>query len=662
MPKQNISVWQQDSFKGRKAKSINAFIFNYDFTATSERDRRHLAGIQDFKYAYDDYIFAQSVFLRYEFYGKNNFSKIRLDTNVTHEDENKMVKWRIGDSISSGASWSSSTRFGGFQYTTDFSLNPNLITYPLISFDGRADLPTTLDVYANSNLIYKTELQTGDFNMENLPVAAGKGSVEIKQQDITGKIKTIRIPYYSAPSLLKEGLSDYSVEIGSQRQNYGSLNNQYRYLITSFDYNKGVSSKWTTGFHFESMKDSFATGVSNLYKIGNYGVISLDLATSGPKLANAQKFILGYTFQSSKFGFSAQQTLTGRKFVNVFDLSTSGVRNATQGSISYALNDTSSIGLSYLKVSSISQEEKNTTEMLMANYQTSVTKNSSLGISVGADMKDRKNIFASLSFGINLGRTYISSNIYKDKESFGKYMSISSNGKNIDDINYRVNMSYDEDYGYDMQFEKSFFDKTDATLYLFDYGDYPIRQLSLVGSVAATPKGIFASKIINDGFAVTKVADYENIDIYHNNKLITKTDKNGVAFIPDIPSYINSKITIDEGTLPLSASFADNIFIVNPRKHSGIYAEFDITRVKIVEMTLVNNVGELLTPDHDVIIEDIEEELFTGYDGKLYIPDLGNLTKIKGEACKGDECCYFNVVVNDTEDDEILDLGKQICE
>ncbi len=664
MPLQYISVWQQDKLDGNNAAPLKALLVDYDLTFTNAANQNYFAGVQSLKYSDGFNSIAHSVFAKKQFYGKKQLDIIRLDTSWSKEDEVKMTKWRVGDSITNSADWSSSTRFGGFQYTTDFSLNPNLITYPLVSFSGRADLPTALDVYANSHLVYKTELKTGDFNMDNLPVAAGKGSIEIRQQDITGKIKVITIPYYNVPSLLKEGLVDYSFDVGSQRIGYGTFSNKYRYLVTSFDYNKGMSSNWTSGVHFESMKDVFAVGTSNLYKLGNYGVLSGSLATSGPKLGNAQKLLLGYAFQAHKFGFSIQKTLSNKNFINVFNLDTSGVRNSTQASFSYSLTDKSSVGLSYISALSASnKDEKNKTEMLLLTYQNNLTKNSSMSISSGFDMKDKKNAFIALSFGLNLGSNYLSSSIYKNGSDWQKQASIASNSmdEHYLDLDYRVNLSHDKKFGYDAEFNKSF-DNTDATLYLFNYGDTRIRQLSLVGSVAATSGGLFLSERINDSFAVVKVADFKKAEVYHNNQFVATTNEKGIAFIPSIPSYVQSKITVDEHTLPLSASFVDNVFVINPKRNMGVYVKFDISRMRSGEVTLVDNEGDVIRPDTDVIIEDIEEELFVGYDGKLYIPNLNDLKHLKGKACKDNVCCHFSISLDGMEDLEILDLGVQKCQ
>lgn len=663
MQLQNLSAWHESShpLEGYRGAPIRSFFINYDLTTTRQHKKYYAAGVQELNYSNTQYSVNQTVLTRQDFFDKKPMTIIRLDSNWTRDNEDSIASLRIGDSITNGSEWSSSTRFAGAQYSTDFSLRPNLITYPLVDFKGRADLPSALDVYANSQLLYKTELKTGEFNMNNLPVSAGQGALEVKQQDITGKLQTITIPYYISPVLLKKDLTDYSFDVGTQRIGYGTLSNKYRYLVTSFDYNKGISANWTAGAHFESMKNVFAVGATNLYQIGNYGVVSASLATSGPRLSKAQKMMLGYSFQGQIFSWSIQQMISGHNFINTFNLDSSGIRKSTQGSVSYSLNDKSSVGLSYLRALAESNDQMNKTELLSINYQNNLTKNSSLRISVGTDLKNKGNNFVALSFGINLGANYLSSNVYNDGKKWVEQVGISSNSKEYNGLTYRGNLTKDSPMGYDAQIEKSL-PKIDATFYAFNYANDPVQQLSLQGAVAATADGVFATKTISDSFAIARVAKFKGIGVYHNNQYITKTNEKGIVFIPNVPSYIDSKIRIDEQDLPLSAQFSDTTFIVNAKRKTGVVANFDITKAHIAELTLVDINGTYVTQDSDVKIDGLEEEFFVGYDGKVYVANLKNLKEINGSACKVDECCHFSISLEGMDDIEIIDLGVQKCQ
>jgi outer membrane usher protein len=669
MPPQNVSIWheQNETLEGYRGTPIKSFFANYDLTVTHQKKQYFVVGVQELNYSAPNYSINQTVLTRKNLFTGNRrntdkTSITRLDTAWISDNEESIAKWKIGDSITGSADWSSSTRFGGIQYATDFTLRPNLITYPLVNFAGRADLPSALDIYANSKLLYKTELNTGDFNMNNLPVSVGRGALEIKQRDITGKLQTIAVPYYISPALLKSGLTDYSFEVGSQRVGYGAVSNKYRYFVTSFDYNKGMNSNWTSGVHFESMKDIFAIGATNLYQIGNYGVVSASLATSGPRLAKAQKLMLGYSFQGQIFGFSFNQMISGQNFLNTFNLDSAGVRKSSQSTINYALTKKSSIGLSYLNLISQSTDgSKNATELLSLNYQNNITKNTSLTISAGTDLKNKGNEFISLSLGLNLGDSYVNANTYNQDKAWAQQVGIASTSRQYNGTSYRANFTKDSKWTYDTTFAKAF-PKAETTLFMFEDAGGSVQQVDFTGAVAATSEGVFFTRTISDSFAIAKVGNFKNVDVYHNNQFIDKTNAKGVVFVPSIPSYIDSRIRLDEQTLPLSAAFSDTTFIVNPKRKSGVVANFDITRAHIAEMQLVDTAGVHLEQDADVKVEGIEDELFVGYDGKVYIPNLRDLKQVKGAACKNENCCHFDIPIEGMENIEIIDLGVQKCQ
>ena len=89
--------------------------------------------------------------------------------------------------------------------------------------------------------------------------------------------------------------------------------------------------------------------------------------------------------------------------------------------------------------------------------------------------------------------------------------------------------------------------------------------------------------------------------------------------------------------------------------------DFEINQVKSAQVILLDSDHNAVHFDRDVTIEGLEESLFVGYGGKVYITDIKNLTHLKGKACEQDECCSFEVPANSDSKDPILDLGEVIC-
>src|SRR5271165_750354 len=147
----------------------------------------------------------------------NDPSLIRLDTTFTRDRPELLASLRVGDSISGISSWSGAVHFGGVQWSTDFSTQPGFVTTPLAGIRGEAVLPSTLDLYINNAMRLQTTIPPGPFAINDLPVNSGEGEARVVVRNMLGQEQTISVPYYVSPSLLRQGLSSYSFEIGAAR-------------------------------------------------------------------------------------------------------------------------------------------------------------------------------------------------------------------------------------------------------------------------------------------------------------------------------------------------------------------------------------------------------------------------------------------------------------
>src|SRR5690606_21038420 len=111
---------------------------------------------------------------------------------------------------------------GGVQVGTDFSLQPYLITAPLPSFIGAVTLPSKVDLYINGLKRYSGEVPAGPFELNTgINSVNGAGQAQIVMTDTLGQITTLNFPIYNTPRLLRQGLSEWSMELGVVRRGYG---------------------------------------------------------------------------------------------------------------------------------------------------------------------------------------------------------------------------------------------------------------------------------------------------------------------------------------------------------------------------------------------------------------------------------------------------------
>ena len=134
---------------------------------------------------------------------------------------------------------------GGVRIRRDFLLRPDLVTSPVQQFSGSAAVPSTVDVFNNQSRSFSQAITGGPFNISNIPLATGPGTMRVVLRDANGKETVSEYAYYTSTSILAPGLLDYSLETGFARRFYGQLSDDYGAdPIASASARYGVSPQW----------------------------------------------------------------------------------------------------------------------------------------------------------------------------------------------------------------------------------------------------------------------------------------------------------------------------------------------------------------------------------------------------------------------------------
>lgn len=182
---------------------------------------------------------------------QTSYRAVRLDSTWTLSDPDSLTRYRAGDFINSGLSWSRPVRLGGAQYGVDYSLRPDLITIPLPALSGTAAVPSTVDVLVNGVKVFTGQTQPGPFVVPQLPVVSGASNLSLAVTDALGRQVVTNVPFYTGGGLLAQGLQTYSVDGGFTRLNYGTRSDDYRSAALSGTWRRGISDSLTLEAHSE---------------------------------------------------------------------------------------------------------------------------------------------------------------------------------------------------------------------------------------------------------------------------------------------------------------------------------------------------------------------------------------------------------------------------
>src|SRR5690606_29339925 len=110
----------------------------------------------------------------------------------------------------------------------NFSLQPYRVVTPLVSFTGESVLPSTVDLMINGIRQSREQVLPGQFQIDTAPTLNGAGQAQVVITDINGRSQVVNFSIYGSQQLLQQGMSDWSLELGAVRQDYGISSFAYR--------------------------------------------------------------------------------------------------------------------------------------------------------------------------------------------------------------------------------------------------------------------------------------------------------------------------------------------------------------------------------------------------------------------------------------------------
>lgn len=114
------------------------------------------------------------------------------------------------------------------------------------------------------------------------------------------------------------------------------------------------------------------------------------------------------------------------------------------------------------------------------------------------------------------------------------------------------------------------------------------------------------------------------MDVFYENQLMGKTDRNGNLLIPELLAYQENIVEIEPTILPLDTKIDLTRETVIPYFHSGVLAEFLVKRMQGLDLHLRMPNGKFVPVGSELILDDDKscENYPVGYDGEVFIPEI----------------------------------------
>ncbi|WP_308076653.1 fimbria/pilus outer membrane usher protein [Paraburkholderia megapolitana] len=597
--------------------------------------------------------------------GSTSHRYLRYDTFWRYSDQDRMLSYTAGDLITGALSWSSAVRLGGVSVERDFTVRPDIVTYPLPQFSGQAAVPTAVDLFINGSKTTSGQVNPGPFTLNDVPFINGAGEASVVTTDALGRQVATTVQFYVANTLLQKGLSDYSLAVGAVRRGYGMQAFSYGKFAASGTARYGLTDYLTVDGHAEGGERFALGGLGFDLGVGLFGVFNVAASQSRLGGSSGQQYALGYSYSSQHFSVALQRVLrtAGYGDLSVYDLPSNVtyglVRQSTQATGALNLGAIGgTLGAGYFDVRGAHGSR---TRIVNLSHSRPILGWATLYASVNRTIGNQ-GIAAQAQLILPLGnRGTVTAGLARDE-----------NRRWSERVQYSRNVPSDGGFGWNLAYAGggSHYQQADATwrnryfqaqggVYGSRAGQSYTRWAEVQGSVVMMDGRVFPANRVDDAFVLVSTQGQRDIPVRYENQLVGTTDRSGHLLVPWAPSFYAAKYEIDPLGLPGNMQVPVVERRVAVRNRSGALVTFPVEKIVSARIMLVDGTGKPLKVGARVVHEESNQTSVVGWNGETYFANLSALNHLRITTADGRECRAAFPLDRDAA--EMSRVGPLVC-
>ena len=564
---------------------------------------------------------------------------VRLETTFTRDFPDRNRTLRLGDASTRPGVWGRNVYYGGIQLGTNYGLTPGFITQSNPVLGGVSSAPSTVELYVNDVLRQVSNVQSGPFVIENYGALAGGGEARVVVRDLLGRETVITQPFFTSKQLLLEDLDDWSLEAGRLRENLGYASSQYGPGFLALTWNRGITRGLTLEARTElsaSMKNAGLSVVSLLpgQLLGTAGLVG----STDRERGRGHEWLLGLQRQTLRFGAYLQAQGASASFSQLGQTHfAQAIRLQVAGNLTYSpAASLGTLGVGFAEIERYGQDKVRT---VSATYSRRIGQKSSLVLTASRALSGVSgnsvsvNLLIPLERGINLGMTAATHDGLRDG-----YVTATANPGG-DGLGWRVlggsqssasraegNAYYQGRYG-----------RVSA-----DLSQSSLQTASRVGASGGFVMAgsyLFATRRVDDSFALVEVPGYQDIGVGLGSNVLTKTDTAGVALVPRLMAYQRNSVRVDPADLPISAELDSIEQTAVPSWRSGVLVKYPVRSGRGALLKIKFDDGGEAPAGATVRIDGDREEFYVARHGEAFVTGLEPASKLR-LSWKGRQCTF----------------------
>ena len=586
---------------------------------------------------------------------------VRGLSSFTIDNQKNLNRATLGDNFASSDILGGALTLGGLSFTRDFSLDPYFIRNPGLNYTGAVSTPSTADIYVNGRFQRRVTLPPGQFELRNIPLPTGDANTRVVIRDAFGREQEITSPYYFTAGLLREGLHEYSYNLGAPRNEIDTASFNYGPLVFLGYHRYGFSDGLTTGIRFEATRALVSGGptISFLLPIGEMEVTTALSRDQG--LLGGAAF-LGYQYHGPNLTFGSSLKFSTAHYANT-SLPASKSRPWLAMNLRSALPLFTGTSLSLGYQMERSRDSGSTHRISLATTR-SLFDGLYLFLQAGYANQDKVGS-GDLAAGLSYSFGGVNGMLLYERSTDGDSGTVS------------VNKGLPTGTGYGYRLESSIgheeFRSNNLVQFQGPWGRYEaeyrrglgqdLTNFNMAGGFALIGGSILPTRPVQRSFALLQLPDMPNVRGYLNNLEVGRTDSNGQLLIPNLLPYYANKLSISDKDIPLNyypAVVQKNI--AAPFRGGGI-ATFPLRKIQRAEgAAILEMAGKSITPSFGEIKITADDKLFDspiGRNGEFYLENIPSGVHSAVIEHEGKTCQFTLTIPN--SDDSVIELGRLGC-
>jgi outer membrane usher protein len=590
---------------------------------------------------------------------------MRGPISLTIDARKRLRRWVVGDSVVSNGALGGVAPLAGVSLSSDYELDPYFVRFPTVGLSGALSTPSTVEVYVNERLLTRQQLPPGTFDVQGLPLPVGAGSARIVMRDAFGREQEVSGSYYLSSGLLAPGLHQYQYAVGAQRLFEATESWRYGDPAAFARHRVGLTDALTLGGRVEASSDLIAGGPEAVARLGRFGEIELAGAWSREDAIVGYAWSTGYLYSSRGMTLGGSLRGASREYVTTATRLDSPYRLQLETGLtgSTRIGRLGSVTLSYQDRRFYGAVHRQTLVSLSASRRLAgrsslflTASRSQIGSSVSPSL------FAGVTVGVGAHNTMSGSTEYRDHESTAAFQAQRA-------------MPLGEGFGYRVRGETGDVAVIEGDAryqsrwgrYELHHNDVDGRRLTAVsaaGALVAIGGRVFATRPVEQSFALVRVPGVSNVRTYLSNQEVGRTDRKGNILIPNMLPYYGNKLSIAPEDIPLNRTIEKRELTVAPPFRGGAVATFPADKEQRLSGKIALKKGwGTIVPSFGVLFATtttgavLESPL--GPHGEFYLEDLSpGVLRTRVEYA--DLTCEFDLAVPDS-DQPVVAMGSVEC-